>query len=146
MERDKKKSWGDIPSLEGLGMDWEYKPESAGNKRSAARVGTEALAALFGTQEILLKVVAGGQTSSARLLDLCEGGLSMSIAVPLAERLAIKIGFFLGQTKVITGAEVRQVRQVGDRYITGVKFVGLDPKTAEFIRGLYASGVLRHSL
>jgi len=42
-----KKSWDDIPSLDGLTIDWEYKPESSNNKRSFIRIKMEALAKLF---------------------------------------------------------------------------------------------------
>jgi len=143
---EKKKNWDAIPSLDGLQMDWEYKSESSRDQRSSVRMKKEALAKLFAMQEVPIKVFAEGQTSMARLLDLCAGGLSMGTPVPLAIDLPIQVGFYLGQMKILSRAQVRHVRQAEGFYIIGIKFIDLDTAAAEFIRELYASGVLRHAL
>jgi len=143
---EKKKSWDDVPSLNGLEMDWEFQAESAKNKRSFSRMNKEAAAKLFQTKEILVKIAAGDQTCTARLLDLCEGGLSLAVPVQLKPHLPIKVGFFLGQMKIISKAEVRHVRKSADQYITGIEFVDLDSVSAEFLRELYASQIFRHAL
>jgi hypothetical protein len=146
MMHEKKRSWGSIPSLDGLSMDWEYKSEAASNKRTSVRMNMNSLAKLFEVREIQVKVLVEELTYSGRLLDLSAGGLSLSLPISLASNLPIKLGFFLGQMKVISKAEVRHVRESEGRFITGVRFVDLEPKTAEFIRDLYASEVLRHAL
>ena len=143
---EKKKSWDDVPSLNGLEMDWEFQAEASKNKRAFSRMDTEAMAKLFQAKEILVKIAAGEQTCTARLLDLCEGGLSLAVPVQLKTNLPIKVGFFLGQMKIISKAEVRHVRKSTDQYVTGIKFVDLDSVSAEFLRELYASQVFRHTL
>jgi c-di-GMP-binding flagellar brake protein YcgR len=143
---EKKKSWNDLPSLDGLEMDWEYKSEASVNKRSSVRMRMEALAKLFELQDISVKVLARGETFTARLLDLSSGGLSLDMPVELETNLPIKLGFFLGQMKIISKAEVRHVRKSEDRYITGIKFIDLDNVSAEFLRELYASQIFRHAL
>ena len=35
---EKKVSWDDIPSIDGLGIDWEYKPETILDKRAFVRL------------------------------------------------------------------------------------------------------------
>jgi len=143
---EKKKGWDDIPSLDGLGIDWEYKSESASNKREFIRTKTKTLTNLFELKEIFVKIATASQTCTARLLDLGEGGLSLGVSMPLEVNLPIKVGFFLGQMKVIAKAEVRHVRKVEGQYIAGVKFVDLDKEAAQFIRELYASQIFRHPL
>lgn len=141
-----KKSWSDIPSLEGLQMDWDYKSERAQDKRAFVRLGTESLAKLFEAKDVFVRIVADGQTHTARLLDLSEGGLALDAPVSLEGSRSVKLGFILGKVQVISKVDVRHVRKWKDRYITGVKFIDLDKESAEFIRGLYASKVLRHAL
>lgn len=141
-----KKRWDDIPSLDGLTIDWEYKPESSNNKRSFIRIKMEALAKLFEVKEIFVKIATNSQTCTAHLLDLSEGGLSLGVPIPLAVHLPVKIGFFLGQVKVVSKAEVRHVRKIEGQYITGVKFIDLDKESAAFLKELYASQVFRHAL
>ena len=143
---EKKKSWNDVPSLDELEMDWEYQPESSKDKRSFVRINSEAMAKLFQTKEILVKIAAGDQTCTARLLNLCEGGLSLAAPVQLEMHLPIKVSFLLGQMNIVSKAEVRHVRKSEEQYITGIKFVDLDKVSAEFLRGLYASQIFRHAL
>ena len=141
-----KKRWDDIPSLDGLTIDWEYKPESSKNKRSFIRIKMEALAKLFEVKEIFVKIATSSQAYTAHLLDLSEGGLSLGMPIPLAIHLPVKVGFFLGQVKIVSNAEVRHVREIEGQYITGIKFVGLDKESATFLKELYASQVFRHAL
>ncbi len=141
-----KKRWEDIPSLDGLTIDWEYKPESSTNKRSFIRIKMEALAKLFEVKEIFVKIATSSQAYTAQLLDLSEGGLSLGVPIPLAVHLPIKIGFFLGQVRIISKAEVRHVQEIEGQYITGIKFIDLDKESAAFLKELYASQVFRHAL
>jgi len=143
---DTKKSWNDIPSLEGLQMDWEYKSERAQDRRTFVRIGKESLAKLLEEKDVFVRIVADGQTHTARLLDLSEGGLALDAPVSLEGSRSVKLGFILGQVQVVSKVEVRHVRKWKDRYITGAKFIDLDKESADFIRGLYASKVLRHAL
>lgn len=141
---EKKKSWDDIPSLEGLEMDWEYTTESSDNRRSSPRLHMEAVAKLFEVKEILVKIATASQTHTARLLDLNEGGACLEVPVRLEVLLPVRVGFFLGQMKIISKAEVRHVRKQGERYATGVKFIGLDKETAAYLRELHGAQIYRH--
>jgi len=140
-----KKSWDDIPSLEGLDVDWGYKPVTPLGKRSFVRIKLDEICELFEAREILVKVATTEKTYTARLLDISEGGLSLGMPALLEENRPVKVGFFLGTTKIISKAMVRHIRKNGEVYTTGVKFVDLNPEAAEYIRGLYASKVLRQT-
>lgn len=141
-----KKSWDDIPSLEGLSMDWDYSPATASNKRSSIRMPAKSLAQLFESTEILARLAAEDQTYTVRVLDVSEGGMAVAIPVALAVDLVVSVGFFLGQRKIITKARIRHIRQTEDGFITGLAFLHLDKEHAQFIRELYAAQVLSHSI
>lgn len=141
-----KKSWDDIPSLEGLDMDWDYTPATTSDKRAAIRLPSQSLVRLFEAKEILARLAAEGQTYTVRILDLSEGGMCVAMPVALTTDLMVTVGFFLGQRKVITKARICHVRRDESRYVTGLTFLHLDKETAAFIRGLYASQVLSRTL
>jgi len=140
-----KKSWDDIPSLEGLDVDWGYKPVSPLGKRNSVRIKMDEISELFEAREIFVKVATRERTYTARLLDISEGGLSLSLPAMLGENLPVKVGFFLGTMKIISKALVRYVQKNGDVFTTGVKFIDLNQESSEYIRGLYASKVLRQT-
>jgi len=141
-----KKSWDDIPSLEGLGMDWDYSPNTASNKRSSVRMPANSLAKLFESKEILARLAAEGQSYTGRVVDVSEGGMAVAIPVALAADLVVSVGFFLGQRKIIAKARIRHVRQTDESFVTGLAFLHLDKAHAEFIRELYAAQVLSHTI
>lgn len=147
---EKNKNWDDIPSLEGLTVDWEFGSKTSHEKRGFIRVNDEDVCGLFEMKEILIKIATARQTYTGRLLDISEGGLALSLSVlldeQLEENLPVKVGFFLGTRKIISKAVVRHTQKIGDRYTTGIKFVDLGKETAEYIGGLYASQILRHQL
>lgn len=141
-----KKRWDDIPSLEGLEVDWQYQPENPQGKRAFARMSERDLLKMFDGQPIQVKIATSEATLTGTLLDICEGGMAVALKVALAENQAIKIGFFLGTKKIISHAEVRNVRRRDQEYATGIKFVDLDAVSRAFIAGIYASRVLKHAL
>ncbi len=142
----KKRSWDDIPSLEGLSVDWKHQPESAQDRRASVRMHIKALAKLFTAAEVPVMVFCPGQPHTACLLDLSEGGLCLGLPVRLAPGDRVQVGFFLGQRKVLALVEVRHVREVNSMFATGVRFIGLNKETALFIRELYASLVFSRAL
>jgi len=142
---EKKTSWDDIPSLDGLSVEWEYKPETALGKRAFVRLNTEDIVGLFAVKEIFVKIATAQQTHTGRLLDISKGGLSLRLPVFLEENLPVKVGFFLGTVKVISKATIRHTRKVDTQYTTGIEFVDLNKESAEFIGGLYASKILHHT-
>jgi hypothetical protein len=143
---EKKKSWDDIPSLEGLEMEWDYKTESSRNRRASPRLEMGAVAGLFGVEEIRIKIATATQTYTARLLDLNEGGLCLEMPVALELHVPVRVGFFLGQMKIVSKGQVRHVSRKGDRYATGVKLIDLDKDSAAYLRELHAAQVFRNPL
>jgi len=65
-----KPSWDDIPSLDEVGVDWEFKPTTPLGKRAFIRVKIEDLAKLFSTSKILVKVATVKQTYNGHLFDI----------------------------------------------------------------------------
>jgi hypothetical protein len=141
-----KKSWDDIPSLEGLDMDWDYSPTTASNKRISVRMPAKSLAQLFESKEILARLAVEGQSYTGRVVDVSEGGMAVAMPVALAADLVVTVGFFLGQRKIIAKARIRHVRQTDEGFITGLALLQLDKENAEFIRELYAAQVLSHTI
>ncbi len=140
-----KKSWDTIPSLQGLDVDWEYKPASPLGKRAFIRLKETDIFALFETREIFVKIATSENSYTGRLLDISEGGISVCLATLLEENSPVKVGFFLGTMKIISKAVVRHTQKKGAMYTTGFKFIDLNKECGEYIRGLYASKVLHQT-
>ena len=143
---EKKKSWDDIPTLNGLSMDWAYKPENPLGKRSFVRMQKKELADLFEVQEIPVKIATSTGTFSGKLLDISQGGMGLSLSTMLNENVPLKVGLFLGKEKIISKAMVKWARKKGGGYVAGVMFDGLVKESSQYIAGIYASKILRHSL
>ncbi len=125
-------------------MDWEFKPESPLGKRSFIRLTNEDIFELFEVKDIIVTIATAKQNYTGRLCDISKGGLSLNVAILLEIYLPIKVGLFLGNVKIISKGLVKHTTQIGERYITGIQFVDLDEKSAEYINGLHASKILRH--
>jgi len=141
---DKKNRWDDIPSLEGIGVDWEYKPVTTLGKRRFVRLDSEEIHVLFEMKDIFVKVSTVKETYTCHLLDINKGGLSLILPVLLEVNQPIKVGFLLGRMKILSKALVKHTSKIGERYLTGIQFVDIDEKSAEYINGLHASKILRH--
>ncbi|ADW18704.1 type IV pilus assembly PilZ [Desulfobulbus propionicus DSM 2032] len=141
-----KKKWGDIPPLEGLEMDWDYQPQSANGQRAHKRMTLTELSQLFGSQRFEVQVATTTATVSGSLRDLCENGLAVDLPTRLDEYQNLKVGMMLGREKIIARAQVRHVQRRDHHFTTGLMFVGLDVPMRQYIAGIYASKVLRHSI
>lgn len=141
----KTTSWDDIPSLEGLGVEWEYKPETSLGKRAFVRINVDDLTGLFEVKAIFVKIATTQNTYTGRLLDVSKAGLSLSLPVRLEVNQPIKVGFILGKEKIIAKASVRHVRAADGLFATGIQFVDLNEESAQYLGGLYASKILHHS-
>ena len=139
-----KISWDDIPSLDGIEVEWGFKPESPLGKRSFIRVLDEDIFGLFEVKDIIVTIATAKKNYTGRLCDISKGGLSLSVPILLETNLPIKVGFFLGKVKITSKALVKHTAKKGKLYITGIQFVDLDEKSAEYINGLHASKILRH--
>ena len=80
---DQKKSWEDIPSLDGLSVDWDFKAPASTDNRSHTRLNAEDLRELFAKGAIPAKLAVAGETRDARLVDLSRGGVALSLEAPL---------------------------------------------------------------
>jgi hypothetical protein len=134
-----KVNWDDIPSLEGLEVDWQFEPENPLGKRAWVRIANIELFKLLGVKNIAVKVVAKNFDSKGALVDLAQSGLAVILDTKLAESQQVKVGFFLGKQKILSRAVVRNVRDEKGRYRTGIEFAGLTKEYDSFIAGLIAS-------
>lgn len=135
--------WDDIPSLDGVGVDWDFNPTTSLGNRAFVRIAIDDIPRIFSVSKILLKVATIEQTYMAQLLDISAGGLAMLMPVPLKVEQPVKVGFYLGAAKIISKAIVRHAVQINNQYKAGVEFVDLDSESAGYINGLYASLVLK---
>lgn len=141
-----KKTWTDIPSLEGLEMEWDFQPQGADGNRAYKRMTARDLSQLFGGRPVEVKVATLNDTLSGSLHDLCEGGMAINIATRLDENQHIKVGMVLGREKIIASAKVRHVQGHDQKYTAGLMFIGLDPTARRYIAGIYGSKVLGNTL
>ena len=135
-------SWDDIPSLDGVGVDWEYMPQTDLDKRSFVRLDIGVVSQLVEVRQIAVKLATVKKNYDGVLIDISEGGLALNLPIPLENDLPVKVGFFQGSAKIISRGLVRHTIKKGDRFITGIQFVDLPQESAEYIAGFYAAKVL----
>lgn len=136
---EKKTGWENIPSLEGLGVDWEYTPENPLGKRAFARMTRKTLLDLLSAKSIPVKVVSTNYDKTGRLVDISPKGVAVELPEQLTVGQPTKIGFFLGKTKVISRTVVRNVTSLEKNYRIGLEFVGLEKETEKYIAELIAA-------
>lgn len=141
-----KTKWDDIPSLQGLEVDWEYVPENPLGKREWMRMADHDLLTILGVKRIPIKVVSKNFDETGYLLDLSQGGVAVLLNTQLAVGQAVKLGFFLGNHKVISKALIRNARKLEGKQRTGIEFVELAKESATFITGLISAKVYRQPL
>ena len=134
-----KVNWDDIPSLDGLEVDWQFEPENPLGKRAWFRIANIELFKLLGVKNIAIKVVSKNFDGKGTLVDLAQSGLAILLDTKLAESELLKVGLFLGKQKILSRAVVRNVRDEGGRHRTGIEFVRLNKEYESFIAGLIAS-------
>jgi len=139
-------NWDDLPTLEGLGVDWDFKPIPPLGKRAFVRIEKENIPQMFIVDKIFVKVATVTEIYTGQLLDISKGGLSVNLPVSLEENCPLRVGFLLGPVKIISKAVVKHSRNIDNQHITGIEFIDLDSESAGYINGLYASLILHHSL
>ena len=140
-----KPSWEDVPSLDGLEIDWDFKPKSKEGKRNYTRLTLEDISSLFKKEKVPVKLVSQRGQSIAFLVDVSQGGVCLRTKEEgLRDPQLVKLGFFLGNQKVISKGRIKHVRQEGDWNFLGIEFVGLTGDSLEYISGLYSTLKLRH--
>ena len=139
-------SWDDIPSLEELEIDWDFEPENPQGKRSYARLTAKELFFIFQTQEIQVRLVTEKSQATALLMDVSQGGVSLRTkAEHHKESQLVRMGFFLGDKKVISKGRIKSIRKEKDWVILGIEFVGLPEENNEYIASIYSSVKIKKS-
>jgi hypothetical protein len=134
-----KVNWDDIPSLEGLEVDWQFEPENPLGRREWDRIRKSDLHPLLDVKNIPVKVVSRNFDEKGYLIDIAKNGMAVILNTRLAEGQQIKIGLFLGKQKVLSRAVIRNVRDENGRYRTGMEFVDLNKEYESLIAGLISS-------
>lgn len=134
-----KSAWDQIPSLEGLEVDWQYEPENPLGKRAWLRLVDRELLGILGVKRIPLKIAAKNFEETGVLLDVGEGGCCALLKNPLAVGQPVKLGFILGKEKVISKATVKNVSDLPGGFRIGVAFVDLDEAMRRQIAELMSS-------
>lgn len=138
-----KKSWDDIPALDGLSVDWEFEPENPLGKRGHNRMSGADLADLFDRRDMPIKIGIDKTQHTGQIFDLCEGGLGITIGDELPVDKVILVGFFLGKKKIVNRAVVRWSKKSADSFRAGMMFQKMKEEDSSFISGVYASHKIR---
>jgi hypothetical protein len=139
-----KKSWDDIPSLDGLDIEWEFTPENPLGKRKYVRMKEGEISAIFEVKVVSVKVITESFNTVATLADLSEGGIGLHLKRKVVVDQQIKVGFFLGRQKITARAIVKQVQRTKEGYRIGAHFHNINDEYRVFIAGVYASKVLNN--
>lgn len=135
----KKSNWDDIPSLDGLEVDWEYEPENPLGKRAWARMANKELLFLFAIKSIPVRVVTINYDKTGYLLDISKKGMAVMLPSRLDREQPVKIGFFLGEKKIVSRALVHNASEVEGKYRIGMEFIDLDENMEIFLVELSAA-------
>lgn len=136
---DIKKSWDDIPSIENLEVDWDYRPPSKLGKRAYSRLTDKDLSTLLGTKSIPAKVVSPDLNLTNRLADICQIGMAVFSSKELDISEKVKVGLYLNRQKILSNARVRNVTPGNNCYRIGLEFVGLNNNSSDYLSSLVAS-------
>lgn len=141
---EEKPDWKNIPSLDGLEIEWGYEPENKVGKRAHTRLTLKDLTFLFKKKDIPVKLVTEKAQCTAYLVDVSQGGICLRAKVKdLKDSQLVKIGFLLGNQKVISKGRIKHIQKESDWEILGIEFVGLTGDSHEYIAGLYSSLKIR---
>ncbi len=138
-----KKSWDDIPSLDGLSVDWEFEPDNPLGKRQYMRMTGIQLADLFSKEKMPIKIGSNKREFNGLISDLCEGGLGVDMREELPVDRVVMVGFFLGKKKIVNRAVVRWCSKNEGHFRTGMMFQQMKEEDTQFISGVYASHKIR---
>ena len=138
-----KTDWNEIPSIEGLGVDWAYEPENPLGKREMVRVASKDLRTILGVKKIPVKVVGKNGEGKGYLVDIAINGIAVLLDTRFAEGQPVKLGLFLGKQKVLSRAIVRCVIDQGGGSRTVMVFVDLEEEYRAHIDGLISSKVYK---
>lgn len=134
-----KVNWDDIPSLEGLEVDWQFEPENPLGRREWVRIEKNDLHPLLEVKNIPVKVVSRNFDEKGYLIDIAKNGMAVLLNTRLVVNQQVKIGLFLGKQKILSHAVIRNITDEKSRFRTGMEFVDLRKEYESFIVGLISS-------
>ena len=139
-----KPGWDNIPSLDGLEVDWEFEVENPMGKRSYSRLTIDELRQLLNFETIPVKLVSERGPSTAFLVDLSQGGICLRTKLSHSGTSElVKLGFILGEHKIISRGRIKHIRQQNEWTILGIEFVGLTGENQDYIAQLFSSTNLK---
>ena len=133
-------NWDDIPSIEGLEIDWDYEPENPLGKRADSRLTIKELSLLLEEKcGIQVRLVTELGQFLAELIDVSQGGIRLKTnPVKFKKSQLAKIGFRLGNRPLIARGRIKHIHEEKEYVLLGIEFVGLPDSDGKFIAGLYA--------
>ena len=135
--------WDKIPSIPGVGVDWEYEPATSLGNRSWKRLIQKDLHQLLGATSTQIKMVTASNEMKGSLVDISQKGLGVLLETALPVGEVTKIGFHLGKEKIVSKAvtknRVSLAKNHQKNYRIGLEFVGLSGKMEEYIVQLVSS-------
>lgn len=141
---EKKSSWDDIPTINGLEVDWQFEPDSSQDKRTKVRLLQEDLQNLLGKKHVGVKVAAKNSEYNASLMDISQIGLAIYIKEAIQVDTPLRFGLLLGKQKIIAKALVRNTIPYEEGFRVGIEFVDLDIDSENYIAGLVSSRLFTH--
>jgi len=143
---DRKTSWDDIPSIDGLEVDWEYSPDSALGRRTKMRLLKNDLKELLGKDHVGVKIAIVGGDYNASLMDISQIGIAVYLDERLEEETPVRFGLILGTTKIVAKAIVRNLNRYDQGFRVGLEFVDLNFDSQNYIGSLVSSLVYKKNV
>jgi hypothetical protein len=139
---EKKKDWDEIPSLEGLQMDWDYSGNDSLGNRRFERLTYGDVTEIFEVKAVPVRVATPEFTIDGTLSDVSGGGVAVILKKSIEAGQQAKIGFFLGRRKIISRVVARQSAEIQNGFRIGFEFKDISEADATYINGLYATKML----
>jgi len=143
---NEKKSWDDIPALDlqDLQVEWDYRAEISNDKRRSQRLSDQELVKVFGVPCIPVKIATISSLNRGILQDISETGVAVRLQEALQVNERVKMGFFLGEEKILCKGIVRHVSEGSLGHTCGIKLVNVDEATKTRIHSVFVSVALKH--
>lgn len=104
-------------------------------KRFHSRTGEEDVCELFDISKILVRISTDKSVIAGNLYDIGEGGIAVCMSTKFAVDSIIRVTFLLGRKIITSRAMIKHFTKIGDQYVAGIVFVGLENEYAEYING-----------
>ncbi len=139
---EKKKDWDEIPSLEGLQMDWDYSGNDSLGNRRFERLTHGDVTEIFEVKAVPVRVATPEFTIDGTLSDVSGGGVAVILKKSIEAGRPAKIGLFLGRRKIISRVVARQSAEIQNGFRIGFEFKDISEEDSTYINGLYATKML----